>query len=842
MQKEVGKRVVSTVAFSEIFLLIFATIAIAFIVGQGLGTVSAAPIVTEKPPTYSGDAANLAAVKSPGTTTPNPTQTGDKVVTLKATTAGNGLANVPVKNIGGDVGGTPIANVVKGRDGTLSYVDKEGNVLAPMSDTERLAYIKAGNAGLAKNTGELASNGYTTTAVKLPDGTTTQAYVNPTADPNNAYIAKPDGSVAGGSIKEGVFSETGAAAAPAEKQFSVLGTPIASGGVAYLLEGAMYAGVVYGVIQMAGSLFGLKKSLTNALSYAAVGGIMTWKVLQSLGPKGFGMAGQNSFLVKNSPYIGIGVAILIFLLTYKTTKIKVVTFTCLPYQPPIGGANCEKCNNDPFRPCSEYRCRALGQACQLLNQGTGSEQCAWVNPKDVTSPTIVPWDAALSPSGLKYTPDNAIRPPHRGVKIVNTKASDGCLQAFTPLQFGITTNEPSQCKIDYGNYINASFSTMQFFFGESSLYGYNHTQVMRLPGPDNESNTGSPLLRNDGTYSLFVRCQDANGNVNVDSYVFDFCVAKGPDTTPPLIEGTSLDQNAPIRFNSDTTPIQVYVNEPSQCKWSNKDKAYADMENNMTCSTETYQINSDLLYTCSGTLNQITNKVGNTIVANDYYFRCKDQPNAPEKDRNVNSQSYHLSLRGSEPLKILSVDPNGTISDSTTTTTVNLQVETSAGADDGKAACYFSTSTVSDSFVQMVETNANIHKQPLNLGSGNYRYNIRCIDAAGNVAESNTTFNVQIDKQAPIVTRVYKEDPDSLKIVTDETSTCTYSLSSCNFNSNEGLVTTSQDNLHYISAKPKTTYYVKCVDQYGNEPSPDSCSIVVNLNKLTQTTRPVSTA
>src|SRR3989344_759020 len=146
--------------------------------------------------------------------------------------------------------------------------------------------------------------------------------------------------------------------------------------------------------------------------------------------------------------VGGVVAVGIFLLMYKDETTDTVTFQCLPWDAPIGGASCERCNDDPNKPCSEYRCRSLGQACQLLNVGTNEERCTWVNPKDVNPPVIEPWTTPLL-DDYKYTPDKAISPPDRGVKVVNSKSTTQCVKPFTPLRFGITTDEPSQCKIDY---------------------------------------------------------------------------------------------------------------------------------------------------------------------------------------------------------------------------------------------------------------------------------------------------------------------------------------------------------------------------------------------------------
>src|SRR3989338_9295154 len=122
-------------------------------------------------------------------------------------------------------------------------------------------------------------------------------------------------------------------------------------------------------------------------------------------------------------------------MNYKKEKTQTVSFSCLPWQPPVGGDDCDKCNKDELNACSEYKCRSLGQACQLLNVGTDEEKCAWVNPLDVTSPIIRQWDEVLT-AGYAYE-DVEIRPPGLGMRIENTKSADGCIKAFTPLEFGV---------------------------------------------------------------------------------------------------------------------------------------------------------------------------------------------------------------------------------------------------------------------------------------------------------------------------------------------------------------------------------------------------------------------
>ena len=130
----------------------------------------------------------------------------------------------------------------------------------------------------------------------------------------------------------------------------------------------------------------------------------------------------------------------------------------------------------------------------------------------------------------------------------------------------------------------------------------------------------------------------------------------------------------------------------------------------------------------------------------------------------------------------------------------------------------------------MFTTGTYTHAQDLDLVAGFYKYNIQCVDAGGNVAQTNTNFTVFVDNQAPIVTRVYREQ--ALKLVTNEDAQCTYALQNCNFNLDDGLKLEYQNdkvkNQLFVDWKSTATYYVKCVDKYGNQPDPASCSVIVS--------------
>jgi hypothetical protein len=608
----------------------------------------------------------------------------------------------------------------------------------------------------------------------------------------------------------------------------LLGKTAFGGFAAHLVQGAVWGGVVSGIVRIAGSTLGLDEGVTDALSSAAFGGIMAYKGVLALGTEsgGLGVLGPGSEITASASWIGLGVGIAIFVANYKKEKKELVRFECLPWEAPLGGAKCEECNGNSLQPCSEYRCKSLGQACEIVNPGTEEERCVWVHKDDVSAPKINVWDDALKPIGLEYVPDNKISPPNRGFNIL--KKPEGCLAAFTSLEFGITTDEPAQCRIDYE--IGEGFDEMKFLFGESTLFLEEHTQRLKVPSPF-EDGGAVPEIHNDGTYTLYTRCIDANGNGKDSAAVaFSFCVQPGPDVAQPIIEGTSIKSGSPVRFNANEVPIEVYINEPANCRWSKQDKSYELMENEMTCGIESYQINADLNYVCSNRLTGIVNRV-----PNNYYFRCQDLSSAPG-GRNTMERSHKLVLEGSEELLIESVGPSGEFKGSSSVVEVFLTAETAHGANEGDATCYISQDSADlNSFIAMDNSGKFKHNQSLYLPSGEYTYHFKCIDAGGNTAEDSTDFRVIVDVEGPRIARVYRAG-SGLKVITNEAAKCVYSLSTCNYNFEDGLPMLQENplkkDIHFTDWDRSKTYHIKCRDLQGNQPAPNACNIVAKGSEL----------
>ena len=176
-----------------------------------------------------------------------------------------------------------------------------------------------------------------------------------------------------------------------------------------LVQGIQWSAVAYFAIPFIGDLLGLEPETTKALQYAVSSGLFAYNAAEAVQASSLLGKSTGFFASSSFPAIaGIGVGIAVFILTYEKVEYKTVSFECLPWEAPVGGNDCEKCN-DEIQTCSRYRCKSLGQACELVNEGTDKELCYWANPKDVASPMITPLEDVLT-DGYEYT-NTKPRPP-----------------------------------------------------------------------------------------------------------------------------------------------------------------------------------------------------------------------------------------------------------------------------------------------------------------------------------------------------------------------------------------------------------------------------------------------
>jgi hypothetical protein len=587
-------------------------------------------------------------------------------------------------------------------------------------------------------------------------------------------------------------------------------------------NGVMYVAYVWAATFLIAGFIGLfsGQSVNNALYWANTAGLSA----------GAGLLVGNIVggLFASTPVgwvVGIVVLIAAFFTLGMRSDQRAVIFNSIIWSPKLGGSDCSQCNGKEF-PCTMYQCKSLGVGCVLKNEGDNA-RCVDGSAGDNSAPLINARKDSL-PAGYSYV---AIPGVANGVEIKYTPegGTAGDLPAYQRFTFGIELNDASgkdkvgTCKI--ADHRTANWAAMGNLPFGNGLWQENHTQLMAFPGMANLKQE-EIALPNGGAYEYYVRCENVNGFANDAEFLFKFQIDPFPDHTQPVIYGFNFLNPTSIKYLASDEPhearVVVYTNEPSTCKWDIKDTDYAKMQNNMTdCSNSATNFNAQLSYSCSGKLTGLQNGQDNK-----FYFRCSDTSG------NADTASKTLTLAGTRSLVIDSASPDGkTIKGASDIVQVTLGATTSAGAANGVSTCYYSTTGNYDDYTQFEHTKATTHTTVLPLLPGeNKVYYIQCTDKASNSDTKTIQFNVESDSAAPIVLRAYYQTP-SINIITDELANCVYGTDDnlgCNYNFADGIKMTTADNLnHEAQWDNKNTFYIRCKDNYGNEPSPSSCSITI---------------
>lgn len=555
--------------------------------------------------------------------------------------------------------------------------------------------------------------------------------------------------------------------------------------------------------------FGLQGDAAMVMAVAGlVGGIViavaTW--------------GQGGLAACIGPQIIICAVVLIILILLAValkifgigdTKEVKVKFTCLPWQAPFGGEDCAKCDDNFLKPCSKYRCESLGLECKLLNSETEHPVCAQVSSNDNLPPTITPLEIN---ENFKFEEAGEN-------KIAIRNLNGECVPEFTPVNFKIQTDKFSQCRFDYQEKEN--YDDMEEFFLEQNSFSKNHTNIFMMPSLQSIAvyNLTGDIIQRFGNLNMFVKCVDTYGNENKRSYLINFCIQSGKDITPAYITTSIPVNNAVFKKNLTEIPLKIFLNEPAECRVGLSEINYFDMTKKMECKTGLTEY-ENFGWTCSITLDDLKKE-------NKFYIKCRDQPWLGENStRNVNTDGFVISLNESKSeLKINSISPSGKITNGMEPISVELKVSTSGGMNDGKSACYYSVND-DKNYIQFYNTFSNEHSQTLDsLLKGDYKIFIKCVDEAGNKDFGFTELILDLDTNAPIVTRTYN-DGGMLKILTDERAECYYTFNKCNFDfASAESMTTGFSTEHETEWQTEFSYYIKCKDIWGN--SNTNCAIVV---------------
>jgi hypothetical protein len=199
-----------------------------------------------------------------------------------------------------------------------------------------------------------------------------------------------------------------------------------------------------------------------------------------------------------------------------------------------------------------------------------------------------------------------------------------------------------------------------------------------------------------------------------------------------------------------------------------------------------------------------------------FYIRCMDKPWLPEdnKTRNAMQESYPYTLKlSSSKLEINEIRPieDYEFISGIEPVTVELKIKTVGGAEQGKSICYYDFGLGESEFLN---TKSNYHEQVFNtIIKGTYNIDLRCEDAAGNIARNSTSFKASIDDDGPRITRIFYFF--GLKITTNEEAECRYMFTNRFDWENATLMT--GDGWEHSTEWSLNTYYIQCEDKYGNK-------------------------
>lgn len=521
------------------------------------------------------------------------------------------------------------------------------------------------------------------------------------------------------------------------------------------------------------------------------------------------IAGAIAYLLTQSILITMMAAMLAYLFLIMWIMYVDIDFYCDVWERPDGGADCNKCNTGDV-PCSEYRCQSLGQLCTFENKGTPNELCL-ARPANESFPFIEPLLSVISP-GYKYA-----NIKENSFELLTQ--NDSCIDPFNLVRLGIKVSPFAKCKFGYDR--KQSYQEMPEKFGLkgnsvlpahqlnlvlpsiSSIIGvYGKGAICNVSGQVKPCNLSEADIKEMGSVNLYVKCKTGSGKINPEPYLIKTCVNKGPDLTAPRIWLTHPVNKAHIKYNSNEENVTIFVNEPSECKWSLENKNYGEMENQMECDSDVTHFGQYGL-PCTTTLKETRNNT-------KYYIRCQDL----SENHNNMTESFVYEFRLSEsPLIIEEIRPDNEarIVSGVEPARVMLKLVTSGGAENGKAVCEWFGPDGNDRFTA---TNNSEHSYEWTRArQGRHTVNFRCEDAAGNLAKNVSSFIVMIDKYGPYIARAYNYG--ELKIVTDERARCKYSLKRLfNFEN----ATDMDTSLTYEHSAPwkYVTYYIQCIDEYNN--------------------------
>jgi len=491
---------------------------------------------------------------------------------------------------------------------------------------------------------------------------------------------------------------------------------------------------------------------------------------------------------------------------WTNTRSRTIYFTCNEWTQPLGGENCDACNNGDV-PCSEYRCSSLGSACRIENKGTENEICIWSNRQDNIAPQI-----DLSGDENYELNENS------DASISINPLGANCFNPYEEINITLITNEYARCKYSEEQ---TEFENM---IPINSLWSKEHKFSTYFIDPSEGESRGLDISEDK---KLYVLCVDDQGNPTSDFFEINMCVYEGPDRTIPRINSFTPESGFKTKYQKENELVTFYTNKPADCKWDSEDTTYNSMQNQATCLND-IETRTAKGYSCQTTLPLNSD-------SNTFYFRCLDQPWFAEPDENgldrsserkesTRTEVYHLN-RIENKIQIDSINPNENMDSTTLLKVIDVEVETSGGGE--MHTCYYSKTSFDKNLIEMLQSRrVGKHIQPqVNFFVGENKLFVQCTDETGDKVREEVNFqlNYGTSSVASLISRVW-QDEGNLNIITTEEVECKASTKECNFDW-EDAESIGTSFFHDLRVKQGKTYFIKCLDTEGN--IPNSCSLKV---------------
>jgi hypothetical protein len=146
---------------------------------------------------------------------------------------------------------------------------------------------------------------------------------------------------------------------------------------------------------------------------------------------------------------------------------------CQMWLPPPGGEDCHLCNENPMWPCTEYRCKSLGQNCEFENH-LGKTRCYSADEKDKSPPKVDIIEESLTPGySIEDTQLRIYDKEFDGYRI------EPALRPFFMFRLTINTSEDARCSLRYGP--KDKYIKSPSFPIDSSKIGTKHNISLRVP-------------------------------------------------------------------------------------------------------------------------------------------------------------------------------------------------------------------------------------------------------------------------------------------------------------------------------------------------------------------------